>query len=129
MSEKIQRNSGHAKTFYAALDALRGLAAFAVVFFHLGNWTHTYVVVPRGDLAVDFFFCLSGFVMAHAYGDRIGRDLQFRDFTFNRLVRLYPLMALSVIVAASYFLSKFVLGSDDVTLTDVAFASVLGLFV
>ena len=129
MSEKTQPNSGQAKTFYAALDALRGLAAAAVVLFHLGNWTHTYVVVPRGDLAVDFFFCLSGFVMAHAYGDRIGHDLRLKDFTLNRLVRLYPLMALSVSVAASYFVSKLVLGNDDVALSDVMLASLLGLFV
>lgn len=129
MSERVQPNPGRTKTFYAALDALRGLAAFAVVFFHLSNWTDTYVFVPRGDLAVDFFFCLSGFVMAHAYGDRIGRDLQLGDFALTRMIRLYPLMALSVIVAASYFLSKFLLGNDDVMLSEVLIASALGLFV
>ncbi|MEL7103662.1 MAG: acyltransferase, partial [Pseudomonadota bacterium] len=129
MPEKLQSVPGRTKTFYASLDGLRGLAAFAVVFFHLANWTDTVNFVPRGDLAVDFFFCLSGFVMAHAYGDRIGKDYGLRQFALTRLIRLYPMMALSVLVAAAYFLSKFLLSSDEVTLSDVLLASTLGLFV
>lgn len=129
MSDNSQTNPGRTKTFYASLDALRGLAAVGVVFFHLGHWTDTLVLVPRGDLAVDFFFCLSGFVMAHAYGDRIGKTLGFRQFTLTRLIRLYPLMALSVIVAAAYFMSKLLLSIEDVALFEVLIASMLGMFV
>lgn len=131
MTDKSAIDPGRtkARTFYASLDALRGLAAFAVVFFHLGNWTNSYNWVPRGDLAVDFFFCLSGFVMAHAYGRRIGKDLNFLDFAWTRLIRLYPLMALSVVIAAAYFLSKIILSNEDVALGDIVTASVLGLLV
>lgn len=129
MPKRMQSVPGRTKHFYASLDALRGLAAFAVVFFHLANWTDTLNFVPRGDLAVDFFFCLSGFVMAHAYGDRIGKDLGLRQFVLNRLIRLYPMMSLSVLVAAAYFLSKYFLSSEEVTLSDVLLASTLGLFV
>ena len=59
--------STHAdKRVFHALDAGRGIAALVVVLFHLP-------AAMRGEgfgnahLAVDFFFGLSGFVLAHAY--------------------------------------------------------------
>ena len=53
---------------YVTLDLMRGLAALAVLVFHmnymLGTETH---VIAKGYLAVDFFFILSGFVIAANY--------------------------------------------------------------
>ncbi len=117
------------KKFFAALDGLRGIAAIVVVFFHLNNWTDTHVFFPRGDLAVDFFFCLSGFVMAHAYGKKMGVTMGFPQFALTRLIRLYPLMALSVIVAAVFFLSKNILTSEYIPVSDILISGLTGLFV
>ena len=47
------------------LDALRGIAAIMVVMFHLG------LPMMGSHLAVDFFFMLSGFVMARTYDERL----------------------------------------------------------
>lgn len=40
---------------------------------------------------VDFFFVLSGFVMMHSYGNRLGTMPEFQRFVRLRLGRLYPL--------------------------------------
>ena len=42
-------------------------------------------------LAVDFFFCLSGFVIANAYSERLQTGLSPSRFLALRLIRLYPL--------------------------------------
>lgn len=52
------------RRFYA-LDGLRGVAAFIVVLFHA--WPFFGRIAPGGYLAVDVFFALSGFVLAHRY--------------------------------------------------------------
>lgn len=99
-----------AKQRFATLDGLRGVAAIAVVFFHVGGWTH-HSWFPRGYLAVDFFFCMSGFVMAHAYGERLSQGFRLRDFAWIRLVRLWPLIAASMLLGAAYGLAKIFVGA------------------
>jgi len=42
-------------------------------------------------LAVDFFFVLSGFVMARTYADRLTNDDSVVDFVVRRIGRLWPL--------------------------------------
>ncbi len=72
------------------LDALRGIAALFVVAFHFPNGM-TSSFAANGPLAVDFFFCLSGFVIAFSYENRLTNTLSFKDFTVARLIRLYPI--------------------------------------
>jgi peptidoglycan/LPS O-acetylase OafA/YrhL len=78
---------------FVTLDGLRGVAAFAVLFFHRRWW------IGPGSLhfaylAVDFFFVLSGFVIAHAYWNRLAaRQLSLPAFTRLRAERLGPLVA------------------------------------
>jgi len=66
------------------LDALRGIAALMVVGHHAGVGGHYY-------LAVDFFFVLSGFVMARTYE---GRFPSPHDFVLRRWRRFFPMMVL-----------------------------------
>lgn len=75
---------------FLLLDGLRGLAAFAVILDHtppniLGD------LVPGRYLAVDFFFVLSGFVLANAYGKRLRGGWPVLSFMRARVIRLYPL--------------------------------------
>lgn len=78
------------KRFYV-LDSFRGIAAICVVLFHthvVGSLTE--VAFFRGSfIFVDFFFVLSGFVLAHSYGE--ARSLQFPVFIKKRMLRLFPL--------------------------------------
>jgi peptidoglycan/LPS O-acetylase OafA/YrhL len=87
---------------FAVLDGLRGAAALAVALRHLPFiWPAAYPagVLRESYLAVDFFFVLSGFVLAHAYSDRFRTGMSLTQFMLVRLVRLYPLYALSFLLA------------------------------
>src|ERR1700679_3157129 len=62
------------KEHFEVLDGLRGSAAFLIVIFHLFNYSFGFqgpwALIKHAYLAVDFFFALSGFVVAYAYDDR-----------------------------------------------------------
>jgi peptidoglycan/LPS O-acetylase OafA/YrhL len=65
--------------------------------------------IGHGFLAVDFFFCLSGFVIGYAYDDRI-RKMGAGAFFKARLIRLQPLVVLgSVLGLLGFLLDPFAL--------------------
>lgn len=76
-------------------DALRGLAAVAVMLFHVTNIDRD-PMLAGGYLAVDLFFLLSGFVLWNAYGARLVEGLSAGAFLRIRLVRLYPMFAIGM---------------------------------
>lgn len=82
--------SGPAQGRYYSLDGMRGLAAIIVIFHHFGLQRNPSLA-GAGYLAVDFFFALSGFVIALAYQDRLAQGLSTRRFMAQRVLRLYPL--------------------------------------
>jgi peptidoglycan/LPS O-acetylase OafA/YrhL len=89
---------------FVALDGFRGIAAFAVALRHAPfAWPggSPSGVLFESYLAVDFFFVLSGFVLAHAYEDRIRAGMSARQFLVARLRRLYPLYLFSLFFSAS----------------------------
>src|SRR3978361_1802392 len=93
------------KSHYEILDGLRGVAALLVVIFHVletysGDRFHQ--IINHGYLAVDFFFLLSGFVIAYAYDDRWGKMTQW-DFYKRRLIRLQPMVIMGSIIGAAFF--------------------------
>ena len=94
------------KSHYQILDGLRGVASILVVVFHVFetfNVGNRFVqVINHGYLAVDFFFVLSGFVVAYAYDDRWNRMTQW-DFYKRRLVRLQPMVIMGSLVGAALF--------------------------
>jgi peptidoglycan/LPS O-acetylase OafA/YrhL len=88
------------------LDALRGIAAIMVITMHTfelfcGGDYHK-LFINHGYLAVDFFFMLSGYVMAHAYDDRWDK-MTVIDFCKRRLIRLHPLIILGMTSGALLF--------------------------
>lgn len=77
------------RTFHT-LDGLRGVAAGTVLIYHFPSlWSPASA--PSAYLAVDLFFLMSGFVIEHAYGQRLATGLGVRRFLLLRLIRLYPL--------------------------------------
>lgn len=72
------------------LDAMRGICALSVVLFHCGGLFVHDEIFCHGFLAVDVFFILSGFVIAHTYEGRLAGGLTMRDFSRIRLKRLAP---------------------------------------
>lgn len=89
-----------------SLNSLRGLAALMVAAFHAPMLFGVKAWLPHAYLAVDLFFVLSGFVMAHAYGGRIAGGLSFPRFAQLRLARLYPLYALATVAGFALLLLK-----------------------
>lgn len=92
------------------LDGLRGIAALSVA------WMHGLAINGAGDmgfgnvgLAVDFFFCLSGFVVAHAYDQRLAQGMTVAGFMEKRLIRLYPMILIGVVLGA---LAAFYVGDQ-----------------
>src|SRR5580693_5691081 len=84
------------KHHIATLDGLRGVAALDVMAFHgtFGTTFHQYV--SRGYLAVDFFFVLSGYVIARAYEARLEAGWSKREFFRIRAIRLYPMIVIGM---------------------------------
>ena len=98
------------KSHYEILDGLRGVAALMVVIFHTfeayADDNRFKQILNHGYLAVDFFFLLSGFVVAYAYDDRWATMTQW-DFYKRRLIRLQPMVIMgSLIGAALFYLQK-----------------------
>ncbi|WP_374948866.1 acyltransferase family protein [Mucilaginibacter sp.] len=94
------------KQHFEILDGLRGVAALAVVTFHFMEVAYTDYsknFIGHGFLAVDFFFCLSGFVIGYAYDDRIAK-MGILEFFKSRLIRLHPLVVLGSILGLLAFL-------------------------
>jgi peptidoglycan/LPS O-acetylase OafA/YrhL len=81
---------------YVALDGLRGVAALGVVCLHISEYFRLGFIPFHAYLAVDFFFMLSGFVIAHAYERRFKSGLNVGGFLKIRLIRLYPMIFLGV---------------------------------
>ncbi|WP_295801271.1 acyltransferase [Mucilaginibacter sp.] len=94
------------KQHFEILDGLRGVAALAVVTFHFMEMAYSDYsknFIGHGFLAVDFFFCLSGFVIGYAYDDRIAK-IGVLEFFKSRLIRLHPLVILGSILGLFAFL-------------------------
>ncbi|TKC56510.1 acyltransferase [Pedobacter hiemivivus] len=93
------------KQHFEILDGLRGVAALAIVVFHFMEMVYLPAknFIAHGFLAVDFFFCLSGFVIAYAYDDRIGK-MGIKEFFKSRLIRLHPLVIMGSVLGLLAFL-------------------------
>ena len=95
------------KPHYEVLDGLRGTAAVMVVLFHIMGmtvaWADSGQLLHHAAMAVDFFFALSGFVVAYAYDDR-WKTMPTGRFFLIRIVRLHPLVVLGAIVGLLSFL-------------------------
>lgn len=91
---------------FEILDGLRGVAAVAIVIFHFMEWIFAdsrQNFIGHGFLAVDFFFCLSGFVIGYAYDHRI-RVIGTFEFFKSRLIRLHPLVLFGAVLDLIGFL-------------------------
>jgi peptidoglycan/LPS O-acetylase OafA/YrhL len=88
---------------YPELDALRGLAALAVVIFHANpRWMGT------GWAAVDFFFVLSGFLITSIILKHGGSPGFLRAFYVRRGLRVWPIyfLALAAVIVVNPVVSE-----------------------
>jgi peptidoglycan/LPS O-acetylase OafA/YrhL len=110
------------KNRFTVLDSLRGLAALAVVLFHwkiAGPLTDNEAV-RHAWLYVDFFFVLSGFVLAHTYF--YGRAPEPGRYALARVARLLPLYFYTLFVFLGFECLKAALGPHFGLFKSPAFA-------
>ena len=93
---------------FRVLDAWRGIAALLVAVFHLNLCSPVYALdlVRNAYLFVDFFFVLSGFVITHAYADRMTTIEGVSTFAVRRFNRLWPLHAIVLLAFVLVELAK-----------------------
>lgn len=93
------------KNRFDGLDALRGIAAFIVVFYHYTNrfdelYGHeNYLKIVgfgKGYIGVDLFFIISGFVIFLT----IKPNLSIFQFSYKRFLRLYPAYWIALLITS-----------------------------
>lgn len=117
-----------------ALTSLRAFLALGVVLFHYQlQWDPALgfsPIIERSRLAVDAFFMLSGFILAHVYGPSFADGtFSYRRFIVARLARLYPLH-LAVLVGVTLMVvaaRAFGVPYDPATYTTEGFLKTLFL--
>lgn len=121
MSAPVVQDSGRREL--TSLTSLRGLAAMAVVLTHFSATAQLACrstipsLVPHGYVGVDFFFVLSGFIMAYTYADAFVRDgfAAWPPFMAKRIARIVPLnVAVLAALALAGVLSTALLGRNFV---------------
>lgn len=105
-----------------ALTSLRFFAAFHVVLYHTAAFSFPVMFaipmmrqfVSIGNIAVGFFFLLSGFILSYVYlQDR--QTIDIKKFYWSRFSRIYPLYLLTLILDTPFLflarVSSYGLGS------------------
>lgn len=93
----------------ASLEALRALAALAVVVYHGGAIAadQGFIDEPTnysywGKYGVHVFFCLSGFVICFVHYDDLGKPDRCARYLWRRWARIWPLYAAITIAQAAF---------------------------
>ena len=88
---------------FVVIDGLRGIAAVMVLYYHLFLYVHPAlpsvvmeILTNHAYLAVDAFFVISGYVIAHAFDQRVASGMSLSHFMLHRVVRLYPMIAVGL---------------------------------
>jgi peptidoglycan/LPS O-acetylase OafA/YrhL len=112
------------RQYLPAIDHLRAFAALLIIAYHSfhllyprivfhrawqgADWIHTrsFFLAPviEGHTAVALFLVISGFILT--YGS-LGRPVSYRDFFWNRFLRIFPLFFFFLITAANAFRPQF----------------------
>lgn len=87
------------------LDGIRAFAVAAVIFEHFGGAAlNRLVPIGAGPLGVNLFFTLSGFLITglllDAFTNTESKAIAWRDFYVRRLLRLTPMLYLTVAALA-----------------------------
>lgn len=96
------------RAHFTVLDSWRGLAALLVAYGHLSvsGELGDFLLAARPGRFVDFFFVLSGFVIAHSSGERIANaPAEGGRFLIRRVARLWPLHAFMLLLLVIYQLA------------------------
>lgn len=92
-----------------SLESLRGIAALLVAIYHNNMGVYfNYSFFPNAWLMVDFFFVLSGFVIALNYQTKLQSFGDLYQFQKRRFLRLYPLHFLVLFIFIGFEAAKYI---------------------
>ncbi|MBZ9741905.1 MULTISPECIES: acyltransferase family protein [unclassified Mesorhizobium] len=96
---------------FQVLDSWRGICALLVALFHFptASAISQSSFIGSSYLFVDFFFVLSGFVIASSYANRLSRPGEVARFALVRFGRIYPLHLVMLAAFAGFELLRLVL--------------------
>jgi peptidoglycan/LPS O-acetylase OafA/YrhL len=96
---------------FLVLDSWRGICALLVALYHFptSSMISQSAFVGGSYLFVDFFFVLSGFVIASSYGGRLSEPDELGRFALVRFGRIYPLHVLMLAAFAGFEALRLVL--------------------
>jgi peptidoglycan/LPS O-acetylase OafA/YrhL len=96
---------------FDALNAFRGVGAAIVALFHFNLIIYSHlsslVFLKHTYIMLDFFFVLSGFVIAHSYQKRLLEGYPIGKFMFRRFWRVYPLHIFALMLFVGLELLKY----------------------
>lgn len=111
------------------IQALRGIAALAVVAYHaarhLGQAVDASAITrltQPGHAGVDLFFVLSGFIILHVHRQDIGHPQTLGRYAWQRFARLMPIYWVALAATIALMLPHH---GSEVTLTRVALSASL----
>ena len=93
-----------------ALTGVRFFAAFYVVLFHTLPFLKSHFrlnlgveqFLSNGNLAVAFFYLLSGFILAYTYAGKIRNLRDYGRYLRARFARIYPVYLLALLLALPF---------------------------
>lgn len=86
------------------LTFTRFLAALTIIIYHYGRGCYPFNdgllghYGQEGAFAVSYFFCLSGYILAHVYDTEQSAQLTKKEFYFKRFARIFPLYVTGFII-------------------------------
>jgi peptidoglycan/LPS O-acetylase OafA/YrhL len=107
----MSQGNPSAPTRIPALTGMRFFLAVWVILFHGRDWVHQpqlLGIVERGYLGVDFFFTLSGFILAHVYWKSAVESplslVGYLRFVQKRFAKIWPVHLATFLVVFVIFL-------------------------
>ena len=84
------------------IEFLRVIFTFAIIIFHIFGIidpkVNVFLYCRHSRIIVEFFFIISGFFLYSSYT----KNVPIKTFIIKRLIRLYPILFISVVFVAFY---------------------------
>ncbi len=104
------------KIYFNNLNGLRFIAALAVIIHHIEQYKFTFgyknlykldIISNLGNIGVQFFFVLSGFLITYLLlNEENEGGINYKNFIFRRIYRIWPLYF--IIIILSFFVAPLV---------------------